>query len=358
MTTLEKAARLALAALESEQLWPVPHAANAAITALRAALAQQQAEPVAPWYRQFCNCLKCSEAPKQAEPVNADPQAVREAQQRARLASRLAGRRKGPSADTEFGVPHLAEDAEAEPVAVQAEDDLPDRLLQIHRAAASEAVANWQREQAEPAQVRWDRPCYKCKSQHCDGSCQQAEPVISKDAYDGAREDLAIWKVRALKAEELNRKFVASVNSQTYMGKPVQAEPVSALTRYNEIAENAETYTGKALERLRIFCSLAMTGEDWLDAEPFFDAAEAELSKLDVCLVEIDRLKQQAEPVAIPGAIPMAEVAARSRAMPERADALERARERLKQIRAGKFCDANCTAMDHHPDCQIGNPSF
>jgi hypothetical protein len=27
-------------------------------------------------------------------------------------------------------------------------------------------------------------------------------------------------------------------------------------------------------------------------------------------------------------------------------------------LRAGRFCDANCTAMDHHPDCQIGNPSF
>jgi hypothetical protein len=40
------------------------------------------------------------------------------------------------------------------------------------------------------------------------------------------------------------------------------------------------------------------------------------------------REKQQAEPVAIPGAIPMAEVAARSRAMPERAAALEAARER------------------------------
>jgi hypothetical protein len=76
-----------------------------------------------------------------------------------------------------------------------------------------------------------------------------------------------------------------------------QAEPVSALTRYTEIAEDAETYTGTALERLRIFCSVAMTEEDWLDAEPFFDAAEAELTKLDVCLAEIDRLKQQAEPV-------------------------------------------------------------
>ena len=44
-----------------------------------------------------------------------------------------------------------------------------------------------------------------------------------------------------------------------------------------------------------------------------------------------DAKPKQAEPVAIPGAIPMSEVAARSRAMPERAEALERARERLKQ---------------------------
>ena len=42
-------------------------------------------------------------------------------------------------------------------------------------------------------------------------------------------------------------------------------------------------------------------------------------------------LAKQVEPVAIPGAISMAEVAAKSRAIPERADALERARERLVQ---------------------------
>jgi len=40
-----------------------------AINVLRAALAQQQAEPVVPWYRQFCNCPKCNESAKQAEPV-------------------------------------------------------------------------------------------------------------------------------------------------------------------------------------------------------------------------------------------------------------------------------------------------
>jgi hypothetical protein len=46
MTDLEKAARQALDVLENHNLWPVTAAANAAIDALRAALAQQQAEPV------------------------------------------------------------------------------------------------------------------------------------------------------------------------------------------------------------------------------------------------------------------------------------------------------------------------
>ena len=47
------------------------------------------------------------------------------------------------------------------------------------------------------------------------------------DAYQGAREDLAIWKKRALEAEELNRKFIADINGQTFMGEPAQQEPVA-----------------------------------------------------------------------------------------------------------------------------------
>ncbi len=42
------------------------------------------------------------------------------------------------------------------------------------------------------------------------------------DAYQGAREDLAIWKKRALEAEELNRKFIAEVNGPTHMGEPAK----------------------------------------------------------------------------------------------------------------------------------------
>jgi hypothetical protein len=46
-----------------------------------------------------------------------------------------------------------------------------------------------------------------------------------KDAYVGAREDLEIWKRRALEAEELNRKFIAEINGPTFMGEPPAAQP-------------------------------------------------------------------------------------------------------------------------------------
>ncbi len=52
---------------------------------------------------------------------------------------------------------------------------------------------------------------------------QQEQPA-SVDAYVGAREDAAIWKKRALEAEELNRKFIAEVNGPTYLGEPAQQE--------------------------------------------------------------------------------------------------------------------------------------
>ena len=54
---------------------------------------------------------------------------------------------------------------------------------------------------------------------------QVATPDMT-DAYAGAREDLSIWKKRALEAEALNRKFAASVNSPSFMGEP--AAPAQA----------------------------------------------------------------------------------------------------------------------------------
>lgn len=38
-------------------------------------------------------------------------------------------------------------------------------------------------------------------------------------------EEVAIWKMRALEAEDLNRKFVAEINGHAYMGEPAQPTP-------------------------------------------------------------------------------------------------------------------------------------
>jgi hypothetical protein len=84
--------------------------------------------------------------------------------------------------------------------------------------------------------------------------------------------------------------------------------------------------------------------EDWWDKHGFngaFAAGQMDAKPLAKLAWEVAREKtaKQAEPVAIPGAIPMSEIAARSRAMPERAAALERARERLKQAEPVAWVD-------------------
>jgi hypothetical protein len=53
-----------------------------------------------------------------------------------------------------------------------------------------------------------------------------AQPAPSfADAYQGAMEDVVIWKKRALEAEDLNRKFIAEINGPTHMGEPAQPAP-------------------------------------------------------------------------------------------------------------------------------------
>lgn len=44
---------------------------------------------------------------------------------------------------------------------------------------------------------------------------------------------------------------------------------LTAKQRYDEFMEPGEEPS--PIERLRFFCSLAMSGQDWLDVEPFFD---------------------------------------------------------------------------------------
>lgn len=57
----------------------------------------------------------------------------------------------------------------------------------------------------------------------------------------------------------------------------VAAEP--AIKRYREIcADGAEPE--EPIERLRFFCAQAMSSQDWLDVEPFFEALEAPVEHL------------------------------------------------------------------------------
>lgn len=49
----------------------------------------------------------------------------------------------------------------------------------------------------------------------------QLNMSITPDAYIGAREDMGIWKKRALEAEESNRALMASINGPIFMGDPL-----------------------------------------------------------------------------------------------------------------------------------------
>jgi len=93
------------------------------------------------------------------------------------------------------------------------DDDLPDGILT--RIDALQALAQQEHfeEQPDGTVIPVD-PSEKA---------QQEQPA-SVDAYVGAREDAAIWKKRALEAEELNRKFIAELNGPTYLGEPVKQE--------------------------------------------------------------------------------------------------------------------------------------
>jgi hypothetical protein len=54
-----------------------------------------------------------------------------------------------------------------------------------------------------------------------------AQPAPSfADAYQGAMEEAALWKKRALEAEDLNRKFISEIKGPTHMGEPAQPAPI------------------------------------------------------------------------------------------------------------------------------------
>ena len=74
--------------------------------------------------------------------------------------------------------------------------------------------------------VESDWPEYEPTWKAIEARVTGAQPAPSfADAYQGAMEEVAIWKKRALEAEELNRKFIAEINGPTHMGEPAQPMP-------------------------------------------------------------------------------------------------------------------------------------
>ena len=74
--------------------------------------------------------------------------------------------------------------------------------------------------------VESDWPEYEPTWKAIEARVTGAQPAPSfADAYQGAREEVAIWKRRALEAEALTRKFIAEINGPTYMGEPAQPAP-------------------------------------------------------------------------------------------------------------------------------------
>ena len=83
--------------------------------------------------------------------------------------------------------------------------------------------------------VENDLPEYEPIWKAIEARMTGAQPAPNfADAYQGAMEEVAIWKKRALEAEDLNRKFVAEINGPTYMGEPAQpaaSVPVEAIRK-------------------------------------------------------------------------------------------------------------------------------
>ena len=88
------------------------------------------------------------------------------------------------------------------------------------------------------------------------------EPVAYVTGYYGGR----------CVVEPLNRASVLPNNLALYAA-PVDAK-ANAKERYDRIM--AECEEPDPIERLRFFCSLAMTGKNWIDVEEFFDDLVAE----------------------------------------------------------------------------------
>ena len=102
--------------------------------------------------------------------------------------------------------------------------------------------------------VESDWPEYEPTWRAIEARVMGAQPAPSfADAYQGAMEDVAIWKRRALEAEDLNRKFIAEINGPTHMGEPTQhaaMEPTmqDALMKFDPATGEERPYPSHAAQ--------------------------------------------------------------------------------------------------------------
>ena len=87
-------------------------------------------------------------------------------------------------------------------------------------------------------------------------------------------EEAAIWKKRALEAEDMNRKFIAEINGPTHMGEP--AQPASKrVDGWREGVESAARLIDKKAELYAI-----RFGRDDIEGLSFGQGPHAEI-KMD-----------------------------------------------------------------------------
>lgn len=117
-----------------------------------------------------------------------------------------------------------------------------DLWAEIHRLRAAvqgpDGYATWQ-------DAAVDERIKRVKAERAAQPAQAEPRPDMADAYVGAREDLAIWKRRALAAEEQTRHLAAAlaeeVNGPTFMGEPVLAQPKREPLTDDDIARLAES---------------------------------------------------------------------------------------------------------------------
>jgi hypothetical protein len=83
------------------------------------------------------------------------------------------------------------------------------------------------------------------------------------------------WEFSCLGNEGGCDATVYAWNRRAALAQPsgaVQPPTRTALQRFHDLHADEET---DPVERLRAFCSLAMSGQDWIDVEPFFNALTA-----------------------------------------------------------------------------------